>query len=183
MTEVASARTLGLTFLTGGARCGKSRIAVEMAARWSGPVGVIVTARAGDDEMAVRIERHRAHRPAAWTTVEAPEELEAAIASLPDDTFAVVDCLTLWVSNLMAAGSSDEEIEALARAVAAAAANRVSPVVAVTNEVGSGIVPMNELARRFRDVHGRVNAIWCEVADDAYLVVSGRVLRLEPMNG
>jgi adenosylcobinamide kinase / adenosylcobinamide-phosphate guanylyltransferase len=168
-----------VTFLTGGARCGKSSVAVELAKAWDGPVTVVVTARAGDEEMAARIESHRAHRPEAWTTVEAPVELEAAVADLPDDSFAIVDCLTLWVSNLLEEGASDDEIQARARACAAAAAAHPSPVVVVTNEVGSGIVPMNELARRFRDVHGRVNALWAEIADDAFLVVAGRVLRLE----
>jgi adenosylcobinamide kinase / adenosylcobinamide-phosphate guanylyltransferase len=168
-----------LTFLIGGARCGKSRLSVEMGKRWDGPVAVVVTARPNDDEMARRVARHRANRPATWTTIEAPEELEAALAELDDDVFAVVDCLTLWVSNLMEAGLSDDDIEARARTAASVAAARRGPVVAVTNEVGSGIVPVNAVARRWRDVHGRVNAVWSEAAADAFLVVAGRTLRLE----
>ena len=168
-----------LTFLTGGARSGKSRLAVEMAQEWDGPVAVIVTAHAGDEEMAARIELHRAHRPASWTTIEAPEELEEALRGIEAGAFAVVDCLTLWVANLLEKGVPVDEVDERARAAAAAASSRPSPVVVVTNEVGSGIVPVNALARRYRDALGRVNAIFSEAADDAYLVVAGRGLRLE----
>ena len=179
-----------LTFLTGGARSGKSTLAGAMAEKWPGPVAVVVTAEAGDDEMTQRIARHRLARPPEWVTIEAPIELEESLAALDDGTFAIVDCLTLWVSNLMGAerndnrgparrdARADDDIEELARSAAATALAHAGPVVAVTNEVGSGIVPVNELARRFRDVHGRVNAIWCEAATDAYLVVAGKALRL-----
>ena len=177
-----TAGATGMTFLTGGARCGKSTLAVEMASGWAGPVAVVVTARAGDDEMAARIEQHRARRPREWTTVDAPEDLEGPLAEVPDDAFVIVDCLTLWVSNLLEIGASDEKVEGRARSAAAAASARSAPVVVVTNEVGSGIVPMNALARRFRDVQGRVNAIWAEAAEEAFLVVAGRVLRLETLD-
>jgi adenosyl cobinamide kinase/adenosyl cobinamide phosphate guanylyltransferase len=170
------------TFLTGGARSGKSRIAVGLGKRWAGPVAMIVTAHAGDDEMAERIRLHREHRPASWTTIEAPEKLDDALATLDEGTFAIVDCLTLWVSNLLALDLSDDDIAARARDAITVAAARPSPVVVVTNEVGSGIVPMNPLARRYRDLLGRVNALWSGAAEDAYLVVAGRVLRLEASN-
>jgi adenosyl cobinamide kinase/adenosyl cobinamide phosphate guanylyltransferase len=173
----------GLTFLTGGARSGKSRLAVEMGKSWPGPVGMIVTARADDDEMTERIELHRAHRPESWTTVEAPEALDDELTKLQEDAFAIVDCLTLWVSNLLAVDLSDDEIDARASAAVAAALARPSPVVVITNEVGSGIVPLNALARRYRDVLGRVNAAFSQAAAEAYLVVAGRLLRLELPDG
>lgn len=170
---------VGITLLTGGARSGKSSLAVELGRAFGGAVTVVVTARAGDDEMAERIERHRAERPREWATIEEPEALLAALRDAREGALVIVDCLTLWTSNLVEAGLTDTEIESHASDAAHAASRRTAPVIAVTNEVGSGIVPANELARRFRDVHGRVNALWARSAASAYLVVAGRVVPLE----
>jgi adenosylcobinamide kinase/adenosylcobinamide-phosphate guanylyltransferase len=167
-----------LLVLLGGARSGKSRLAVEMGTKWDGRVVVIVTAEARDDEMAERIKRHRADRPGEWDTVEEPLDLETALGSVPEDALALVDCLTLWVSNLVEKGLEDQEIEELARRSAAAAAARSADTIVVSNEVGSGIVPANALARRFQDLLGRVNSIWADASDRAALVVAGRVLPL-----
>jgi adenosyl cobinamide kinase/adenosyl cobinamide phosphate guanylyltransferase len=167
-----------LTLLLGGARAGKSGLAVRIAASWHGPVTVIATAEARDPEMADRIRRHREGRPQQWEVVEEPVELEHALAALPDQAAAIVDCLTLWVSNLIEKGCADEEIERRARTAAALAAGRRSPTVAVSNEVGSGIVPRNALARRFRDVLGMVNEGWAEASHRSALVVAGRALPL-----
>ena len=109
-----------LTLLLGGARSGKSALAARLAGRWAGPVTVVVTGEARDAEMAERIRRHRAGRPGHWRTVEAPREVEAALAGAPDDAFLVLDCLTLWVSNLMEQGLDDPKVEELARSAAAA---------------------------------------------------------------
>ena len=106
-----------LTLLLGGARSGKSALAVELAGRWEGPVAMVVTAEARDAEMAERVRRHRAGRPAGWRTLEEPLELEAALAEAPRDAAVVVDCLTLWVSNLMERGLSDEQVVRRARSV------------------------------------------------------------------
>jgi adenosyl cobinamide kinase/adenosyl cobinamide phosphate guanylyltransferase len=171
---------MSLLVLLGGARSGKSRLAVEMGTKWGGRVVVVVTAEARDDEMAERIKRHRADRPADWDTLEEPLDLEAALGSVPEDALALVDCLTLWVSNLLEKGLEDPEIEELARRSAAAAAARAADTIVVTNEVGSGIVPANALARRFQDLLGRVNSIWAEASDRTALVVAGRVLPLRP---
>jgi adenosylcobinamide kinase/adenosylcobinamide-phosphate guanylyltransferase len=161
-----------LVVLVGGARSGKSRLALERAVE---PVVFIATGEALDDEMAERIERHRSERPESWVTIEEPVELERAVKEVPAGATAIVDCLSLWVANVL---DSPEVEEAAASAVRAAAA-RDGLTIAVTNEVGLGIVPDNALARRYRDVLGRVNAIWVEAADEAYLVVAGRTLRLE----
>jgi adenosyl cobinamide kinase/adenosyl cobinamide phosphate guanylyltransferase len=169
---------MSLLLLIGGARSGKSRLAAEIAAEWSGPVAVIATGEARDDEMAERIRMHRARRPPAWTTIEEPADLEAALRSVPDEAMAVVDCLTLLVSNLIEKGFGDEEIEARARNAATLAAWRVGDTVVVTNEVGSGIVPTNALARRYRDLLGNVNSIWAEHSDRSALVVAGQILPL-----
>ena len=168
-----------LTFVTGGARSGKSRYALRLAAATGAPVVLIATAEARDDEMRERIEAHRRERPAAWRTVEEPLDLGGALRGLPAGEFAIVDCLSLWVSNLLEGEHDGEEIEQLAGEAAALAAARAGGCVAVSNEVGMGIVPMGALARSYRDLIGRVNAIWAEAADDALLAVAGRVLRLE----
>jgi adenosyl cobinamide kinase/adenosyl cobinamide phosphate guanylyltransferase len=169
---------MGLVLLTGGARSGKSRLAVRLASRSGAPVVVIATAEARDEEMAERIRRHRAKRPPGWVTVEEPIDLERALVRASEDACALVDCLTLWIANLMERAFSDVEIEERARKAASVAAARAAPTIAVTNEVGSGIVPANALARRYADVLGRVNLAWAEEADRVLLVVSGRVLPL-----
>jgi adenosyl cobinamide kinase/adenosyl cobinamide phosphate guanylyltransferase len=130
--------------------------------------------------MVDRIARHRAERPAAWTTVEEPIELGRAIGAVPADATLVVDCLSLWVSNVLERGSA-QEIEAAGAAAADAAAARPGLTVAVTNEVGLGIVPDNALARSYRDVLGRVNALWVERAEKAYFVAAGRTIELKEL--
>jgi len=168
---------MSLTLLLGGARSGKSRLAVRMAAGWVGRVVVIATGEPRDEEMAARIRRHRADRPPAWTTLEEPVDLEGVLIGVQEAS-VLVDCLTLWVSNLMEKGFADVEIEERAGKAASLVATRESPSVVITNEVGSGIVPTDDLARRFADVLGRVNSIWAEAADRVLLVVAGRVVPL-----
>ena len=169
---------MALTVLLGGARSGKSALAQRLAGRWDGPVTVVATGQARDAEMAERIARHRAARPAGWETVEEPLELAAALAACGPETLVVVDCLTLWVSNLLEQGLPDAEVGVRAGAAAAVAAGRTAPTVAVSNEVGSGIVPAEPLARRYRDLLGQVNAVWAAAADRALLLVAGRALSL-----
>lgn len=170
---------MGLTFLVGGARSGKSRLAVRLASDWQGPVVVVVTAEARDDgELAARIARHRLDRPASWQTVEEPLDLVGELGRQPGPAFVVIDCLTLWAANALEAGWTDEAIERAAADAAAVAAGRVSPTVAVSNEVGMGIVPATPLGRSFRDLQGRVNTVFAAHADRACLVVAGRTLDL-----
>lgn len=168
----------GLTLLLGGARSGKSSLAVELGRRHGGDVVVIATAVALDDDLAERIERHRAERP-GWPTVEEPLELERALAEAPHDALVIVDCLTLWVSNLLWQGRADDEIAELARAAATRAASRRGPTVAISNEVGWGVHPETALGRRYRDVLGRVNQTWAGAAERAFVLVAGRVVRLD----
>jgi adenosylcobinamide kinase/adenosylcobinamide-phosphate guanylyltransferase len=169
---------MSLVVLLGGARSGKSQRALRLAERASAPVVFLATGEAGDEEMGDRIARHRAERPGSWTTVEEPVELERAVAAVDGEATLIVDCLSLWVSNLIE-GRPGTEIEAAAAAVAQVAAARPGLTVAVSNEVGLGIVPDNALARAYRDVLGRVNALWVGAADEAYFVVAGRAIRLE----
>jgi adenosylcobinamide kinase/adenosylcobinamide-phosphate guanylyltransferase len=167
-----------MVFLLGGARSGKSSLAVELAREWAQPVTVIATAEARDDDMAERIRAHRDERPADWTTVEEPVELERAVAAVPAGIGLVVDCLTLWVANLVDRGDADADVEEASRAAAAQASRRSGPTVVISNEVGLGVVPATELGRRYRDLLGRVNAEWASVAESAALVVAGRRLPL-----
>ncbi len=167
-----------LVLLVGGARSGKSRLAVELAARNGGEVVFVATGEPSDDEMAARIEAHRAERPAGWQTVEEPRALARAVADAPPDATLVVDCLSLWVSNVLET-ASEREIVAEAEAAARVAAGRMGLTVVVTNEVGLGLVPMHPVGRAYRDALGRVNAAWSAAADEAYLVVAGRRLALE----
>jgi adenosyl cobinamide kinase/adenosyl cobinamide phosphate guanylyltransferase len=167
-----------LVLLLGGARSGKSALAVRMAGGWAGPVAVVATLEARDQEMAERIRRHRGERPGHWLTLEAPRELERALREAPADAFVIVDCLTLWVSNLLEQGLDDRRVEQLARSAAATAAARTAPTVAVSNEVGAGIVPADALSRRYRDLLGQVNAAWAAEADQALLLVAGRAVPL-----
>ena len=163
-----------LTFLTGGARSGKSSLAVRMAGSSDGAVVFLATARPeGDDEWHERLARHRAERPAGWTTVEEPVELVSAIETAPAGAAVVVDCVSLWVANVL-----ESDVEALNERAVAAAQQRARAIV-VSNEVGLGIVPVSQLGRRYRDVLGRVNAQWAAAADEAVLVVAGKMLRLQ----
>jgi adenosyl cobinamide kinase/adenosyl cobinamide phosphate guanylyltransferase len=170
---------MGLTVLLGGARSGKSELSSELAAATDLPVVVVVTAEARDAEMTERIRRHRESRPAAWVTVEAPVEVARAVGELAPNAFVVLDCLSLWVSNAIEAKLGDERILHEAREIASALAKREAPAVVVSNEVGLGIVPMNALARRYRDTLGRVNAAFVDAAERAYFVVAGKALALE----
>jgi adenosylcobinamide kinase / adenosylcobinamide-phosphate guanylyltransferase len=167
------------TFLIGGARSGKSSLAVRLASEFDGPVMVLVTAEPRDEEMAERIRAHRAARPEGWDTVEAPLELLPAIRDVGEPSCVILDCLTLWVSNALEAGDSEDEIDREARALASTLAERAAPAIVVSNEVGLGIVPANELARTYRDVLGGVNGSFAAAASRSFLVVAGRGLPLE----
>jgi len=152
-----------LVVYVGGARSGKSTLAVERARVEGAPVTFIATGEAGDEEMAERIARHKAERPTGWTTIEEPVDVAGALASVSETETVIVDCLSLWVAN-----GGDGAVPA----------PRAGLTIAVTNEVGLGIVPVNALARAYRDTLGRVNAAWVAASDEAYFVVAGRTLRL-----
>ena len=166
-----------LVLLLGGARSGKSSLALRLARAQEAPVVFLATAEALDPEMAARIASHRGERPPEWTTLEEPLHLRAALESTEGERCLVVDCLTLWTANALARLGA-EEAEREARACAAAAAARAGLTLAISNEVGLGIVPERALGRRYRDLLGHVNAAWAEVADAAYLLVAGRALPL-----
>jgi adenosylcobinamide kinase / adenosylcobinamide-phosphate guanylyltransferase len=157
-----------LILITGGARSGKSTKALSLAAPY-GEKLFVATAEALDDEMRARIDRHRAERGEAWKTIEEPLDLARAMRIDPD-AVAIVDCMTLWVSNAMAANL---DIEGALDDFIAAARQRRAPVIVVTNEVGMGIVPVYESARRFRDLAGLTNQRVAAAADEVWLMVCG----------
>lgn len=167
-----------LTVLLGGARSGKSALAEELGRRSGGPVTYLATCPRidGDGDLDERIARHRADRPADWTTIEEEVDLAGAVAAA--DGFLVVDCLTLWVSNLQFRGTSAPEIEAASQRAIDAVGRRAGDAVVVSNEVGLGIVPADATSREYRDVLGRVNQQWVAAADRALLLVAGRALPL-----
>jgi len=177
--QVASppaARLPPITLVLGGARSGKSRYAEELVEA-AAPAGTYcATAEAGDAEMADRIADHQARRSAFWRTIEAPLDVAAAIATADPDRPVVVDCLTLWLSNLMHAGLPLEDASAtLSQALREAA----GPVVLVANEVGLGLVPETALGRAFRDAAGRLNQAVAAVADQVVFIAAGLPLVLK----
>lgn len=170
-----------IVLITGGARSGKSTRALEVA-RSLAPTEpyFLATAEPLDDEMAERIATHRARRPPGFTTIEEPRDLTGALDSLAGRAGVVVlDCLTLWVSNLIGAGEDDTTILAKARGLAAALSRAPYPSVVVSDEVGSGIVPQNPLARRFRDLLGWTNQEVARAADEVILMVAGYPLKVK----
>lgn len=160
-----------LTLVLGGARSGKSRYAERhLIARTPPPWNYIATAEALDDEMTQRIAEHRARRGGNWHTIEAPRDLAGALAGLPRDATVLVDCLTLWLSNLLLASA---DIEADVARLDAALLKMDGHVVLVSNEVGLGIVPDNALARRFRDLQGSLNQRVAARADLVVFMMAG----------
>jgi adenosylcobinamide kinase/adenosylcobinamide-phosphate guanylyltransferase len=172
-------------FITGGARSGKSRFAEQSAAGYGAPLCYLATAQSLDDEMGRRIRTHRQRRGAGWQTVEEPLHLAQALEASDGRFNAIlVDCLTLWLSNLLLLDEAPgEETEARVMAevqrLATVLRGMTSPVIIVSNEVGMGIVPENRLARIFRDLAGQANQIIAAAADEAWLVASGIPLRLK----
>ncbi|MBE0428294.1 MAG: bifunctional adenosylcobinamide kinase/adenosylcobinamide-phosphate guanylyltransferase [Thermoleophilia bacterium] len=178
-----------MIFITGGARSGKSSLAERLAREHGGRVTYIATARAGDAEMGDRIAGHRRRRPREWQTVEAYDDLPGAVeAALAGGGTVLVDCLTVYISNLLLSqgpGSGmrleklvDGEMERLA-GLCVSRSEGNGRVILVSNEVGMGIVPDNALARVFRDLAGRANQKLAAVADEVYLCVSGLPVRVK----
>ena len=171
-----------LTFLVGGARSGKSTLAVQMGERHDSGVHFIATAEAFDDDLRNRIDRHRAERPPSWTTAEVPVELAVAIGHAPPDAFVIVDCLTVWLANLLVHVIDPQRRAQYGHDMVAALRKRAattSPIVVVSNEVGLGIHPDTAMGRDYRDELGRLNQLVAAAADTSLLMVAGRAIRLE----
>ncbi len=171
----------GRAIVGGGVRSGKSAFALALAMRRGARRAFLATAQPFDDEMRARIARHAQERGGDFTTVEAPLALEEAIAGLRGAAdVVVVDCLTLWLSNLLLAGTAAAAIEARVDALARALEGATFASILVTNEVGMGVVPESPLGRAFRDVAGRAHQRLARSAREVYLAAIGTILRLRP---
>lgn len=180
---------LSLIFITGGARSGKSRYAVELAKQKSGKVAFIATAIAGDEEMTQRILLHQAARPSDWTTIEESINVSQAITdAVSNHDTIIVDCLTLLITNLVFEPPYQEEINdekeqkiyAAVGQIIETTENLEATVIVISNELGMGLVPEDALARRFRDIAGRANQLLAEAADEVYVCISGIPMRIKP---
>jgi len=175
------ARTI---FITGGARSGKSRFAEQLALGFGTALAYLATAQPLDGEMSDRIAKHRQRRGAAWRTIEEPRQLgQALVANDGLHQAILIDCLTLWLTNLLLDQKLEEKTEERilekVRQLAQILPGMKTPVIIVSNEVGMGIVPEHRLGRVFRDIAGQANQILAAAADEAWLVASGIPLRLK----
>jgi adenosylcobinamide kinase/adenosylcobinamide-phosphate guanylyltransferase len=165
-----------MTLVVGGARSGKSTLAERIVRAGGGRPIYIATAEAWDDEMRDRIARHRTDRGEGWHTLEAPRDLSGALGSVGAGDAVLIDCATLWLSNVMLA---DADVPAAVSGLLAALHACAARVVVVSNEVGQGIVPENALARRFRDEQGRLNQRLAAQSDCVLSVIAGLPLLLK----
>ncbi len=189
-----------LWFVTGGARSGKSRFAEQQASaehEHGRPVVYIATMEPGDEELKERVTRHRTERPTIWHTVEAPLDLTTALRDAPANACVLIDCISLWVANILLTeiGKPDPKATQATPMIAAelerrvttsideiiiSTASREGPTIAVSNEVGSGVVPPNVLGRIYRDLLGIANQRLSTAAKRTWLIVAGRALELPP---
>jgi adenosylcobinamide kinase/adenosylcobinamide-phosphate guanylyltransferase len=169
-----------IVLIGGGVRSGKSAFALARARELGRRRAFLATAQAIDDEMRQRIDRHVAERGEAFVTIEAPLALPEAIADLHDADVAVIDCLTLWLSNLLVRGDAEDDVADAVDSLVDEARRAPFPVVVVTNEVGMGIVPESALGRTFRDVTGRAHQRIAARAEEIYFAALGCVVRLRP---
>lgn len=180
-----------IVLVIGGTRSGKSRFAEKLAARSGKNVVYLATAGIHDDEMAQRVKEHRLRRPEAWRTVEETHNLTGVLSTLPPGTVVLIDCITLWMSNLLldenmprpGAGGLEKEnhITTEAREIVHVARGKNLYLIMVSNEVGCGLVPEYELGRSYRDIAGRVNQLLAELADRVFYIVAGLPLELKSM--
>jgi adenosylcobinamide kinase/adenosylcobinamide-phosphate guanylyltransferase len=173
-----------LILVTGGSRSGKSSFALSLAEKRKGPITYLATAQAFDEEMRRRIAAHRKARPAGWGLVEEPTQVPKALAAaLESANTVLLDCVTMWLSNLLLADERFDENSAQTRAaelIESARSRSGVATIIVTNEVGSGVVPDTVLGRRFRDCAGRANEMLAHAAEEVYLLISGIPLRIKP---
>lgn len=178
MSAASNLETKGrVTLVLGGARSGKSTFAENLVLKSGLSPHYIATAQIWDDEMRARIDMHKERRTTGWTNIEAPDDLEAALLEADGENHIIlVDCLTLWVTNLMM-GQAD--IAARSQTLCAVLSDMKAPVVLVSNEVGLGIVPENDMARAFRDHAGRIHQEIAAMADEVYFIAAGLPLKMK----
>lgn len=169
-----------ITFILGGARSGKSRYAVKLAKENYKKAAFVATCLGLDNEMQKRISRHKKTRPKNWRTFENPEDLAQLLKNIGARfEVIIIDCLTLWLSNLILKGVKQKVIENRIKGIVSTLKKIESASIVVSNEVGLGIVPENKLARDFRDIAGRINQIVAENSDEVFFTVSGLPWRIK----
>src|SRR5262245_61051730 len=168
-----------LTVLLGGARSGKSSLAVDLAERDRRGVTFLATSPEipGDDDLAARVARHRRERPAGWATIEEELDLAGALSRV-ETAIVILDCLTVWVGSMLHHGRGGADIDTAGEAAIAAIRDRSLDAIVVSSEVGLGVIPSNDLAREYRDLLGRVNQRWVAASDKALMLIAGRALPL-----
>ena len=171
----------GFTLLLGGARSGKSDLAVRLATEWDGPVLFAATAEASDDDMADRIGRHQTERPTEWGLLESRMLRGGEVADCDPTALVVIDCITLLVNNLIFNERTDDQITEHANVMSHALVSRPTPTLVISNEVGLGVVPETELGRRYRDVLGRYNRQLASRAQTTLFVAAGKAMPLLPV--
>jgi len=170
----------GFTLVLGGVRSGKSDYARNLCeAADSGRRVYLATATALDAEMELRIKRHQKERGREWTTIEEPVEVAKSVSAIQQGSVILIDCLTLWLTNLMGLGLGDDEILKRVDTLGVVISDTPSMVVAVSNEVGRGIMPVNAMARRFADISGFMNQRMAAYADEVFLMTAGLSARLK----
>jgi adenosylcobinamide kinase/adenosylcobinamide-phosphate guanylyltransferase len=168
-----------LIFITGGARSGKSRFAVNLAKQLAREVTFVATAIAKDEEMRKRIRQHQKDRPAHWRLVEEGQNLPLALANLEVSCeLVLIDCLSFLISNLLLDNKKEEDIIKQVSEITNQARHLTPIFIVVSNEVGSGVVPHTRLGRKFRDISGRCNQIMAEEAQEVYFMVSGIPMKI-----
>ncbi|TET45008.1 bifunctional adenosylcobinamide kinase/adenosylcobinamide-phosphate guanylyltransferase [Candidatus Aerophobetes bacterium] len=169
-----------LIFITGGARSGKSRFAVNLAKQLASKVTFVATAIPKDEEMLERIRQHQKDRPAHWRTMEEGKNLSLALSQLDTSCeLVLIDCLSFLISNLLLDNTEEENIIKQVKEIAGKALHLTPTFIVVSNEVGYGVVPPTRLGRKFRDICGRANQIMAEQAQEVYLMISGIPMRIK----
>lgn len=169
-----------ITFLLGGARSGKSQFALESAKKAGKSVLFVATAIPFDEEMRRRIRLHRKNRPSHWKTAEAPKGLCALLKKIPKKIdLVIIDCITIYISNLLLENKPDSFIEKEVISILNTLKKSSLNCIIVSNEVGMGIVPENALARKFRDLAGKINQLIANASQEAYFIISGVPLKLK----
>jgi len=170
----------GFILVLGGVRSGKSDYARNLCeAVHTGRKVYLATAEALDSEMERRIKRHKEERGSEWATIEEPVEVAESVSAIPHGSVILIDCLTLWLTNLMGLGLGDDEILKRVDTLGVVISETPSMVVAVSNEVGRGIMPVNAMARRFADISGFMNQRMAAVAEEVFLMTAGLSARLK----
>lgn len=169
-----------IIFILGGARSGKSDFAIKLAKKTAKHILFVATANPLDKEMDSRIKLHKKNRPLHWKTIEEPKDLISVFKKLPKKfDLILIDCLTLFISNLLCDGRTDREIENKINFILKLLRKSKFKSIIISNEVGLGIVPDNPLARRFRDLAGRINQKVASVSDEVYFMVSGLSIKMK----